>query len=273
MNAPIVRALGWRSGWGPGLGALPEDARRAAAGRPVVSLGRPALDEERFRRATRDCLWAVAAVGAMLEDAGARREAIAGARTALIYVTAAAYGPSNRAFIERPGAVYFPYTAPAAAPAEVAIEYGLTGPLTIFIGGGVSTLRAIWHAAGLLAGATCDRVLVLAVEIFDECADLYARVRSGEDPLVEAAGCAWLERGTGTLALEEGVATAGRDDVRRRVGETFSCEPLAALGLRRSVVAGAGPIAVSARWGGEEVTLIWGGPTSGVGAGMREGSE
>ena len=179
MNAPRVRALGWHSGWGPGIATLPADARAAAGGRAVVPMGRPPLDPERFRRPTRDCLWAVAAVGAMLEDGEARREAIAGDGTALIYVTAAAYAASNRAFIERTSAVYFPYTAPAAAPAEVAIEYGLTGPLAILIGGPVTTLRAIWHAAALLGAGACDRVLVLAVEIFEECADLYALAGRG----------------------------------------------------------------------------------------------
>ena len=39
----------------------------------------------------------------MLDDGKASRAAIAGERTALVYVTAAAYGASNRAFIERQG--------------------------------------------------------------------------------------------------------------------------------------------------------------------------
>jgi hypothetical protein len=64
----------------------------------------------------------------MLEDGKASREAIAGERTALLYVTAAAYGASNRAFIERRGGVvHFAYTAPAVL-AEVAIEFGVVGP-------------------------------------------------------------------------------------------------------------------------------------------------
>jgi hypothetical protein len=256
--APSVRALGWRSGWGPGVEALPPDARAAAAGRPVVPLGRPAVDEDRFRRATRDCLWAVAAVGAMLEDGGARREEIAGDRTALVYVTTAAYAASNRAFIERTSAVYFPYTAPAAAPAEVAIEYGLTGALAIFIGGPVTTLRALWHAAALLAGGRCDRALVVAVELFDECRDLFARARGADgQPLVEAAGCVWLERGAGEMELEEGGAGRAALAVRRRVGEALSCEPLAALGLGRADHAAGAPLVLEAGWCGERARLVW----------------
>jgi hypothetical protein len=263
VNAPYVRALGWHSGWGAGIGALPADAHRAAGGRTVVSMGRPRLDFERFRRATRDCLWGVAAVDAMLEDGDARREAIAGDRTALIYVTAAAYAASNRAFIERTSAVYFPYTAPAAAPAEVAIEYGLTGPLAIFIGGAVTTLQAIWHGAALLGAGACDRALVLAVEIFEECADLYARVgRPAAEPLVEAAGCVWLERGQGELALEEGAGESGPAEVRRRAGQTFACEPLAALGLVRRGSRGPAPLAVDAEWCGARARLTWGAPAA-----------
>lgn len=263
-----MRALGWHSGWGPGLGALPADARRAAGGRAVIPLGRPPFDGERFRRATRDCLWGVAAVDAMLEDGRTRREVIAGDRTALIYVTAAAYASSNRAFIERSSAVYFPYTAPAAAPAEVAIEYGLTGPLAIFVGGPVTTLRAIWHGAGLLAGGACDRALVLAVELFEECADLYAEVgapRAG--PLVEAAACLWMEPGPGEIALEEGCGPEG-EQIRRQAGETFSCEPLAALGLAWRDRSGADPLAVSAGWCGERARLVW----RGTGVAVTEGA-
>jgi hypothetical protein len=259
VNAPCVRALGWHSGWGRGIAALPADAHGAAGGRAVVPMGRPPLDPERFRRTTRDCLWGVAAVGAMLEDGDARREVIAGDRTALIYVTAAAYAASNRAFIERTSAVYFPYTAPAAAPAEVAIEYGLTGPLAILIGGPVTTLRAIWHGAALLAAGACDRALVLAVEMFEECADLYAQTGvAATGPLVEAAGCLWLEPGQGELTLEEGVGAPA--EARRRAGETFACEPLAALGLFRRRPGGPAPLAVGAEWCGARARLTWRAP-------------
>jgi hypothetical protein len=259
MRAPTLRALGFHSGWGRGLEALPAEAATAAAGRIVIPLGRPLLDPQRFRRATRDCLWAVAAVATMLEDARASREAIAGDRTALVYVTAAAYGPSNRAFIERAGAVYFPYTAPAAAPAEVAIEYGIKGPLEIFIGGAVTTLRAIWHAGALLEAEACDRVLVLAVEIFEECADMYERARLvGAGPLVEAAACLWLEKGdSGSLTLDSTPGTtAEAPALRRGLGETFACEPLAAVGRRRGM-GGDVDLTLEARWCGERARLTW----------------
>ena len=89
MRAPAIRAIGLLSGWGRGAAAVPEDAARAAAGRAVLTLERPALDPERFRRSRRECLLGVAAVGAMLEDAGVGPEAIAGERTALLFASLA----------------------------------------------------------------------------------------------------------------------------------------------------------------------------------------
>ena len=134
-----VLGVGLLTGWGAGVAALPEDARRAAGERRVVSAATPPLAGERFRRATRECLLGVAAVEAALRESGLDRAAVAGPRTALVYVTAAAYGASNSSFIgagtARPAraegglsemrsgsALYFPYTAPSAVPAEVAIE-------------------------------------------------------------------------------------------------------------------------------------------------------
>jgi len=154
MRAPAIRAVGLLSGWGSGAAAVPADAARAAAGRAVLPLEPPALDPERFRRSRRECLLGVAAVGAMLDDAGTGAEAIAGERTALFFVTAAAYAASNREFIgARAGGVYFPYTAAAAVPAEAAIEFGLTGPYEILIGGPTATMRAVARAAALAAGS------------------------------------------------------------------------------------------------------------------------
>lgn len=260
MKAPVLRAIGLLTAWGSGRAALPMDALTAAGGRPVLSLGRPAFDRDRLRRVPRECLLGIAAVEAMLEDAGAGREAIAGERTALLYASAGSYGASNRLFIERgSGGAYFPYTAPAAVPAEAAIEFGITGPYAIFIGGPVATLRAIWYAGSLLEAAHCDRVLVLAVEIFEECGDLYTRGRKlTGHPLVEAAGCLWLEPGKGTLALEShrGSGRPNRDGIRWRLGETFACEPLAALDLWRRGEASPA-LCLSGTWGGETVQLRW----------------
>ncbi len=258
MRAPSLRALGFVSAWGPGAQALPADARQAAAGRPVLSLERPERAGDRYRRATRECLLGLTAVERMLEDASATRADIAGERTALIYVTAAAYGPSNLAFIERGGSgIHFAYTAPAVVPAEVAIEFGVTGPYTILLGGAPATLRAIAHAASLLQDGACDRALVLALEVFEECAALYARGRRllGA-PLVEAAGCLWLEPGQGELVLDR--ARGGRvrmDPTRRRLGESLSCEPLAGLALARERATGR--LELRGAWRGERLRLTW----------------
>jgi hypothetical protein len=226
----------------------------------VLSLGRPAFHQDRLRRVPRECLLGLAAVEAMLEDARAGREAIAGERTALLYASAGSYAATNRLFIGHgSGGAYFPYTAPAAVPAEAAIEFGITGPYAIFIGGPTATLRAIWYAATLLEALRCERVLVLVVETFEECADLYARGRrlTGH-PLVEAAGCLWLEPGKGTLVLEsrrDGGRPSG-GGIRRRFGEAFACEPLATLDLWRRGEASQ-TLCLSGTWRGETVQLWW----------------
>ncbi|HUG37001.1 MAG TPA: beta-ketoacyl synthase N-terminal-like domain-containing protein [Candidatus Limnocylindrales bacterium] len=264
MRAPRIRALGLCTGWGRGAAAIPADAAAAAAGRRLIGLGRaqdadPRLADARFRRATRECLWALAAVEAMLEDGRAGREAIAGDRTALVFVTAASYGVSNRAFIEGGGSgMHFAYTAPAVVPAEVAIEFGVSGPSLILIGGPPATLRAIWHAATLMEQGACDRALVLVVETFEECKFLYEQAwPHARRPLVDAAGCLWLEPGAGRLDLTSAPGRA-RDGARlkRRLGEMFACEPLAALGLDR--LAGTpGPLTLSGRWRDDAAALCW----------------
>lgn len=262
---PAVRALGFISGWGDGAGALPDDADAAAGGRAVVPMSLPERAGERWRRATREGVLALAAVEAALADAGAVPGDIAGERTALVYVTAAAYAPSNRRFIEgRGGSLRFAETAPAVVPAEVAIALGVTGPYTILIGGPPTTLRALAHAARLVDGGLADRALVLAVEVYDECADLYARARRllGQ-PLVEAAGCLWMEAGAGTVRLEPGLTRRAATAMRRRLGEMGAAAPLAALGAWRCDGA-AGTLELAGRWRREAVRLVWTDATAGM---------
>lgn len=255
MSQPVVRAAGLITGWGRGVPALPDDARVAAGGRRVVVATPTPRASDRLRRATRECLLGVDAVEALLDDGPLTREDLAGDGTALVYVTAAAYGASNRAFIEGGGgALHFPYTAPSAVPAEVAIEFGLHGAYAVLIGGASATIDALAHATTLLARGACARVLVLAVETFAECEDLYARARwlLGR-PLVEAAAVALLEPAAGAAATDEPVPD---DESRRRAGETLACAPLIALALGR---AGARPrVALRGRWRGREATLTLG---------------
>ena len=254
MRAPAVRALALLRG-----AAVDAPDGPTEAGPVVHSLGRPAPRGERQRRATRECLLGCAAVEAMLGDAGTSAAAIAGERTALVYATAAAYAPSNRAFIEGSGgSIHFPYTAPAAVAAEVAIEFGVTGPYAIFIGGPPTTLRAIWQAAALLESGACDRALVLALEVFDECRDLYRRAcRRWGGPLVEAAGSLWLEPGHGRLEFESRRARQRPPrGAASMPGGMFGCEPLAAVERWRSA-AGSAPLEVTGVWRGEHARLAW----------------
>jgi len=275
-----VEAVAVLSGWGHGIRALPADAARAAAGRAVIPLFRPVLEGERFRRATRECLLGVAAVDALLRESNIARDTIRGSATALIYVTGAAYGASNQAFIvaesmrqassegglteKRAGSVassgtlHFPYTAPSAMAGEVAIEFGLTGPYGILIGGAAATIDALWQATRLLVGGGCERALVLAVETFEECAALYARGRwLVRRPLVEAAACALLVPGALRARYDAPRTPSTLETLARvRAGETLACAPLIALALARDGGA-AGSVSVTGEWRGRRAGLHW----------------
>jgi hypothetical protein len=274
VTGTAVAAVSVLTGWGEGVRALPADAARAAAGRAIVPLGRPALEGERFRRATRECLLGVAVVDALLRDHRVSRDEVKGSATALLYVTGGAYGASNHAWVaadtarpaesadKRRGAVagtlHFPYTAPSVMSGEVAIEFGLTGPYGILIGGAAATIDALWQATLLLQAGRCERALVLAVETFEDCAELYARGRwlVGR-PLVEAAACALLVPGAWRTRYDAPrAATELETRARRRVGETLACGPLIALALAREGSA-AGSIGVTGEWRGRRAGLYW----------------
>src|SRR5882762_6254930 len=277
MVGTAVARVAVLTGWGDGLGALPENAVRAAAGRPAIAIPRPDLWGDRFRRATRECLLGIAAVNALLREGGMSREAIRGTATALIYVTGGAYGASNAAFIAgasrraaagdsrearpasaRAGALHFPYTAPSAMAGEVAIEFGLTGQYGILIGGAVAAIDALWQATRLLASGRCARALVLAVETFEECEGLYARGRwLVRRPLVEAAACTLLVPGALSARYEVPREPAALETLARvRAGETFACAPLIALALAGNGGT-MGPISVTGEWRGRRAGVHW----------------
>ncbi|MBI2204590.1 MAG: hypothetical protein HYU41_12140 [Candidatus Rokubacteria bacterium] len=252
-----VAAVGLLTGFGDGLEALPGDAQVAAAGRDIVPIATPAAPGDRFRRATRECVLGVAAVDAALRNAGLSRADVCGSATALVYVTAAAYGASNRAFAGGAAsrALHFPYTAPSAVPAEVAIEFGFTGAYVILIGGPTATLEALWHASALVGRGAAARALVVAIETFSECGDLYARGRRLlARPLVEAAACAVLVPAAEAPAWHD--STAGPLDAlaQRRAGETLACGPLIALALAAD---DHGPVTVTGQWRGRRTGLAW----------------
>jgi hypothetical protein len=190
----------------------------------------------------------------MLVDAGLERAAIRGQGTALIFVTAAAYGASNVEFIgARSGTLHFPYTAPSALSGEVAIEFGLTGAYVILVGGAPATIDALWQASLLLAQGRCQRALVLVVETFAECEALWRRARwTLPPPLVETAACALLEAGD-RAAVYRAAAAATPAAIERRAGRTLAAEPLVALALARAA-------GEPAAW----LTGSWRGRTAGI---------
>jgi len=257
-----VAAVGVVTGWGEGAAALPSDAVRAAAGRRVIAAARPPLVGERFRRATRECLLGVAAVEALLREANLEREEIRGCETALVYVTAAGYGAANHGFIVAGAAtgatLHFPYTAPSAVPAEVAIEFGLTGPYVILLGGAAATIDGLWQATLQVGRGQCRRALVLAVETFSECEELWARGRwLLRPPLVESAACALLIPGPSRATYAPAPTESPLEALARaRAGETLACAPLIALALARAG-GGAGPFRLTGQWRGRRAGLAW----------------
>jgi len=265
VTGTTVEAVAVLTGWGHGIEALPANAARASAGRAVIPLGRPALEGERFRRATRECLLGVAAVDALLREHHISRETIRGSATALIYITGGAYGASNHAWVAADaargsvsGTLHFPYTAPSVMSGEVAIEFGLTGPYGILIGGAAATVDGLWQATLLLEAERCDRALVLAVETFEDCAELYTRARwLVRRPLVEAAVCALLTPGGLRTRYDAPRAPSALETrVGARAGETLACAPLIGLALARAKGA-AGPIGVTGEWRGRRAGLYW----------------
>lgn len=193
----MIRGYGLLTGWGPGVESIPAMAREAAAGRRLVPLATPTGHSERLRRATRECLLANAVVAQALDAMQMPPDVLAGPRTAVVFASASSYAAANWTFLtgDTENALHFPYTAPSAVPGEVTIQYGITGPCLLFLSGANAGLEALWQAALLLSTGQCDRALLLAVETFTECADLYAAGRwLLGTPLVETAACLLLER-------------------------------------------------------------------------------
>jgi hypothetical protein len=216
VPAPRVAGVGLLTGWGQGLAALPVSPPSESAA--LVPVPTPTFPGERFRRTTRECVLAAAAVMAALDEAGLDAGEIVGDRTGILYVSASGYAAANRAFLEDETSttLHFPYTAPSAVPGEVTIEFGIRGPYVNLMGGATATLQAFWYAARWLADGVADRVLVLTVETVHEVRDLFARARRlYRAPLVEGAAALLLEPGTGgvlrwasAVACRPGVAAA-----------------------------------------------------------------
>ncbi len=220
----LVKGYSLTTGWGEGLQSLPTNARDAANGRRILPAPTPVREDDRLRRATRECVLAVAAVEQALANSAMTRDDLEGPRTALIYASASAYASANWSFLtpDQGTAMYFPYTAPSAVPGEVTIQYGITGPYLSFLSGANAGIEALWHAATLLTTDQCDRALILGVETFMECEALYTAGRwLLGTPLVETAICLIVER---HVDLDNVGYKAGNDAPERMV-EAFLEHP------------------------------------------------
>jgi len=154
--------------------------------------------------------------------------------------------------------LHFPYTAPSAVPAEVAIEFGLTGPYVILLGGAAATIDGLWQATLQVGRGRCRRALVLAVETFSECEELWARGRwLLRPPLVESAACALLIPGPSRATYAPASTESPLEALARaRAGETLACAPLIALALARAG-GGAAPFRLTGQWRGRRAGLAW----------------
>jgi beta-ketoacyl synthase-like protein len=235
-----VRGWGLLTGWGTGLQSLPTAPSVAAQGQRLLPVTTPDLASERLRRATRECLLGVAAVQAALDDSHLARHEVAGARTALVYASASSYAAANWTFATSAteNALHFPYTAPSAVPAEVTIQFGITGPYLTLLSGANAGIEALWQAMTLLTMAQCDRVVVLAVETFQECAELYTTGRwLLGTPLLESAACLILERHPSLAAVRyraawgtHGLATLVESECEEALACVYLCTPTARAG-------------------------------------------
>lgn len=89
--------------------------------------------------------------------------------------------------------------------------FNITGPYLSFLSGANAGLEALWQAATLLNNDQCDRALILGVETFIECEELYTLGRRLlSPPLVETAVCLLLERqpSLATMGYHAGNTTA-----------------------------------------------------------------
>jgi len=237
-----VRGWGLLTSWGQGLSSLPANVYTAAPGQRVLRVATPLLDSERLRRATRECLLGVAAVEAALDHGHISREAIAGPRTALVFASASSYAAANWTFLtgDIQNALHFPYTAPSAVPGEVTIQFGITGPYLTLLSGANAGVEALWQAATLLTTAQCDRVLVLGVETFQECAALYATGRwLLGTPLAEVAVCLILERHASLAGIRyrsargaHGLLSLMQEEAEPALAGVYLCTPTAHDGQR-----------------------------------------
>lgn len=236
-ESPWAAVRGWSllTPWGGGLSSLPPNVHSVARAQRILPIATPPLASERLRRATRECLLGVAAVEAALDHGQMSHHEVAGPRTALVFASASAYAAANWTFLTggTETALHFPYTAPSAVPGEVTIQFGITGPYLTLLSGANAGIEALWQAVTLLTTAQCDRAIVLGVETFQACAELYAAGRwLLGTPLTEVAACLILERRAslagvryGAARGEHGLQRLAQQEPVQTLAQVYVCAP------------------------------------------------
>jgi hypothetical protein len=138
----------------------------------------------------------------------------------------------------------------------VTIQFGITGPYLSLLSGANASIEALWQAAMLLANDQCDRALVLGVETFTGCEDLYTAGRwLLRSPLVETAVCIVLERQAGRHNVGYG---AGSENGVAVLAAVLGNEVPAAIQLCLPTApeeAALMPL-LQARWPGTSIALV-----------------
>ena len=202
-SAPLIRGIGVMTGWGEGP-PRPRSGRSRRPRHAPVTVPTPALGGDRFRRATRECLLAVAvAKAAVAETLDVPRPSwpvpAPGCCTRARRRTRPPIGRSSRTRRRRRCTSRTPRRA--RCPGEVTIEFGIRGPSSI----SWAALRRLSRALVCCAVAgrrRADRVLVLGSRRCTRCGTCSVRhAVFTPRPLVEGTSCLLLERGRGRAPL------------------------------------------------------------------------
>ncbi|MFF2650683.1 beta-ketoacyl synthase N-terminal-like domain-containing protein [Streptomyces sp. NPDC058045] len=197
----------------PTATAVDTERWRVPAGRAHLVPGfevREALGRKGTRSMDRVTGLAVAAVGSLLDQPGARRETETGGRAGLVLATttgsAASMMDFTRSSLERahPSDVdpaVIPNAVMNCAAGQCAIRHGIKGPNTTLAGGRAAGLLALNYATRLLANGRADSVLCGSAEEFSHARYWLERHSRG----AEAPGVA-LGEGAAVLLVRPGDA-------------------------------------------------------------------
>ena len=212
---PRILGIGVLTGWGEGVPGLPDvSSLPGERGRGLVTAPTPVLEGDRFRRATRECLFAVAAAKAAVADAGLAEADLAGPRTGILYVSATGYAAANRAFLEDETSTTLHFRTLRPARCRAGDDRAGFAAYVNLMGGAPRPAGALWAARWLTkaapTGCWCSPSGVPEVWIY------FAGPTALRQTAHRGAACLLLEAGEGDT-LRWAAAMAGPSGARRTV--------------------------------------------------------